>query len=137
MLSLKLPFSTWAVGLDAVEELRDTLLHISLKEELLSISCGGTGQQWTAAGAGALGAADMGMAPAWRRSPLTPHRAARTYTGLGKQTLGGHRQKLVGTRSQEKGAVTLQETDPDLPVSVQESPAEVWIGVGLLQVWGH
>ena len=75
--------------------------------------------------------------PAWRRSPLTPHRAARTYTGLGKQTLGGHRQKLVGTRSQEKGAVTLQETDPDLPVSVQESPAEVWIGVGLLQVWGH
>ena len=62
MLSLKLPFSTWAAGLDAVEELRDTLLHISLKEELLSIFCGGTGQQWTAAGAGALGAADVGMA---------------------------------------------------------------------------
>ena len=28
----------------------------------LSVSCGGTGQQWTAAGAGALGAADLGMA---------------------------------------------------------------------------
>ena len=26
-----------------------------------------------------------------------------------------------------------QETDPDLPVSVQESPAEVWVGDGLLQ----
>jgi len=26
------------------------------------ISCGGTGQQWTAAGAGALGAIDLGMA---------------------------------------------------------------------------
>ena len=26
------------------------------------ISCGGTGQQWTAAGAGALGAVDLGMA---------------------------------------------------------------------------
>ena len=75
--------------------------------------------------------------PSWRRSPLTPHRAARTYTGLGKQALGGHKQNFVRTRTQEKGAVTLQETDPDLPVSVQESPAEVWICVGLLQVWGH
>ena len=61
MLSLKLPFSTWVAGLDAIE-LRDTLLHISLKEELLSISCGGTTQQWTAVGAGALGAAEVGMA---------------------------------------------------------------------------
>ena len=31
-------------------------------ELCLSISCGGTGQQWTAAGAGALGAADLDMA---------------------------------------------------------------------------
>ena len=31
------------------------------------------------------------------------------------------------TRTQKKGAVTPQETDPDLPVSVQESPAEVWV----------
>ena len=55
-------FSTWAGALDAVEELRGILLHVSLKEELLSISCGGTSQQWTATGAGALGAADVGMA---------------------------------------------------------------------------
>ena len=31
-------------------------------ELCLSVSCGGTGQQWTAAEAGALGAADLGMA---------------------------------------------------------------------------
>ena len=31
-------------------------------ELCLSISCGGTGQQWPATGAGALGAADLGMA---------------------------------------------------------------------------
>jgi len=31
-------------------------------ELCLSISCGGTGQRWTATGAGALGAADLGMA---------------------------------------------------------------------------
>ena len=61
----------------------------------------------------------------------------RTFTGLGKQTLGGHKQNLVHTWTQEKGAVTPQETDPVLPVSVQESPAEVWVGGGLLQVWGH
>ena len=65
------------------------------------------------------------------------HRAIRTYIGLGKQTLGGHRQTLMCTRTQEKGAVTPQETDPDLPMSVQESPAEVWVGDGLLQGWGH
>ena len=33
-------------------------------EPCLSVSCGGTGQQWTAAGAGALGAVDLGMAQA-------------------------------------------------------------------------
>ena len=61
----------------------------------------------------------------------------RTYTGLGKQTLGGHRQNLLHTRTQEKGAATSQETDPDLPLSAQESLAEVWVGGGLLQGWGH
>ena len=33
-------------------------------ELCLRVSCGGNGQQWTAAGAGALGAADLGMAQA-------------------------------------------------------------------------
>ena len=61
----------------------------------------------------------------------------RTYTGLGKQTLGGHKQNLVRTGTQEKGAVTPQETDPDLPVNVQESPGEAWVGGGLLQGGGH
>ena len=58
-----------------------------------------------------------------------------TYTGLGKQTLGGHKQNLVCTRTQEKGVVTPQDTDPDFLVSVQESPAEAWVGGDLLQ--GH
>ena len=31
-------------------------------ELCLSVSCGGMGQQWTATGTGALGAADLGMA---------------------------------------------------------------------------
>ena len=39
----------------------------------------------------------------------------RTSTGLGKQTPGGHKQKFVCNRSQEKGAVFPQDTEPDLP----------------------
>ena len=67
---------------------------------------------------------------------MSQNRITRTYTGLGKQTLGGHKQNLVHNRTQEKAAVTPQATDPDLPVSVQESLEEVWVGSGLLQGWG-
>ena len=61
----------------------------------------------------------------------------RGSTGLGKQTLGGHKQNLVCTRTQEKGEVTPQETDPDFPVSVQESQAEVWVSGVLLHGCEH
>ena len=37
---------------------------------------------------------------------------------------------LMFTRTQEKGAVTPQETESDLPVSVQESLVEAWVGGG-------
>ena len=33
--------------------------------------------------------------------------------------------------------MTPQETEPDLPVSVQEPPAEAWVDGGLLQSQGH
>ena len=78
------------------------------------------GQQWPTTGAGALGAADLGTASALLEevviNPL--HRATRTYTGLGKQTVGGHKQNFVHTRTQEKGAVAPQETEPDFSVRV-------------------
>ena len=45
--------------------------------------------------------------------------------------------RTLCTRTQEKGAVTPQETDPDLPVCVQESAAEAWVGCSLLQGRGH
>ena len=41
--------------------------------------------------------------------------------------------KTVHTRTQEKGAITSQETDPDLPMRVRDSLAEAWVGSGLLQ----
>ena len=68
---------------------------------------------------------------------ISPTTDPSELTGLGKQTLEGYKQNVVCTRTQEKGTVTLQETDPNLPVSVQESQAEVWVGGGLLQGWGH
>ena len=55
--------------------------------------------------------------------------------GCGLSPAGGG--CLVCTRTQEKGAVTPQETEPDLAVSVQETPAEAWVGSGLLQGPGH
>ena len=51
--------------------------------------------------------------------------------------LGGHKQNLVPTKTQGKGAVAPQETEPDLPVSVQECPVEVWIRSGLMQDQRH
>ena len=56
------------------------------------------------------------------------HRTGETE----KQTLGGHKQNLVHTRTQEEGAVIPQETDPALPVSVHESPSDSWVNGGLL-----
>ena len=41
------------------------------------------------------------------------------------------------TRVQEKGAVTSEETDPDLSVGVQESPTEALVNSGLLQDQGR
>ena len=45
--------------------------------------------------------------------------------------------KPVCTRTQEKGAVSPQETELDLPVSVQESLVEAYIYSGLLWGQGH
>ena len=49
--------------------------------------------------------------------------------------LRGLIQNLVLTRTQEKGAVTPQETEPDLPVSVQMPPADAWVDSDI--PWGH
>ena len=40
--------------------------------------------------------------------------------------------RVFSCAHQDLGAATPQETDPDLPVSVQESPVEAWVGGGLL-----
>ena len=51
--------------------------------------------------------------------------------------LGGHKQNLVCTRTQEKGAMTPQETELDLAVSVWESLEEAWVDSGLPWGQGH
>ena len=54
----------------------------------------------------------------------------------GNRLLEG-KAKLVSTRTQEKGEVTPQEPESDLSISVQESPAKVWVYSGLPQGQGH
>ena len=47
---------------------------------------------------------------------------------------GSSREELPDTGEEQphiQGAVTPQEIDTDLPVSVQESPAEAWVDSGL------
>ena len=55
----------------------------------------------------------------------------------GQETDWRAKQNLMCTRTQKKEAVSPQEADPDLPVRVQESLVEVWVGSGLLQGLGH
>ena len=78
----------------------------------------------------------MWQKPSWRRLPLTPPQSCQNLHRTG-ETYSWRAQNLVHTRTQEKGAMTPQETDPDLLVSVQEAPAEAWVGGGLWQGWGH
>ena len=42
-------------------------------------------------------------------------------------------QSFVHTRSQERGAVSPRETEPDFPLSVQASLVEAWVDSGLLR----
>ena len=63
-------------------------------ELCLSVSCRGTGQQWIAAGAGALGAVNLGMACALLEEvAINPTIELPELTQDWKQTLGGHTHK--------------------------------------------
>ena len=97
-----------------------------------------TDQQWPATVVEALGAADLGVAYALLKvEPLTPPYSHQNLHRTGETDSWRAQIEPWGTRTQEKGAMTPQETDPDLPVSVQESRAEAWVGGGLLQGWGQ
>ena len=63
----------------------------------------------------------------------------RTSRGLGEtdSSLGGHKQNFVHIKTQRRGAVTPEETEPKLPASVRGPPVEVWVGRGSPQRWGH
>ena len=89
----------------------------------LSISCGGMGLKWSAAGA--LGATDLGMAQALLEEvAINPTIELPELKQDWEIDFGGHKQNLMCTRTQEKGAMTPQKTNPDLPRNVQESPVE-------------
>ena len=86
-------------------------------ELCLSISCGGTAQQSTATGAGALGAADLGM----------------IYALLEEVAINPTIELPERTQDWEIDSWRAQ-TEPSVH---QESPEEVWVGGGLLRGSGQ
>ena len=111
--------------------------------ECASVSCGGTGQQWPAAGTGALTTADLGHAARGisplggdhhcispTTEPLSSLEPPRNLTleASGTRLRNFHRtgetdsrraQRESSAQDQGKGAVSPQETEPDLPRRVQ------------------
>ena len=72
--------------------------------------------------------------PSWRRLPWTPQRAARTHTGLGKQTLGGTNRTLCsGPRRKEQWPHRrLTQTCPECPGVSSGGSGQRWPAAG----WG-
>ena len=89
--------------------------------------------------AGALGAADVsyGISPLGGGHHYFMIELPELTQNWGIRLLKGTNKKLVCSRTQEKGAVAPKETDPEFPVSVQESLAGVCARGGLLQGRGH
>ena len=74
--------------------------------------------------------------PSWRREPLAP---PQNYQNLQRteETGSWRAQTELCTWGPRRKEQWPQETGPGLPVSVQESPAEAWVGSGLVQGRGH
>ena len=81
--------------------------------------------------------------PSWRRSPLTPSQSCQNLHRTGETDSWRAQTEPCAYQDPEKLAVTPQENDPDLPMSVQEFPVEVlgqnWpdAGLGALSVAVH
>ena len=62
------------------------------------------------------------------------------FQGNRDSSTGGHKQNFAHTKTQRKGAVNPQETEPKLPASVAGPPVEMWVawvGRGSPQEQGH
>ena len=55
----------------------------------------------------------------------------------GNRLLEGTNNTLCAAGERNSISMSPQETEPDLPVSVQASPVEVWVDSGLLQGQEH
>ena len=92
--------------------------------------------EWTAAGARALGAVDLGMAQALLEVTINPTIELPGLTQYWETD--SWRAQIESCEHQDSGERSSdpKETDPDLPVRVQESLVEAWVGGGL-QGWGR
>ena len=61
----------------------------------------------------------------------------RRTGGTRDSSLGGHKQNLVHIKTQRKGAVTPQVTEPKPPARFGRPPVEAWVRRGSPQWWGY
>ena len=71
---------------------------------------------------------------ALRASRIRLYDSQRTR-GNRDSSLGGHKQNSVHTKTQRRGAVTPQETEPKIPASVGGPPLEALVGRDSPQGW--
>ena len=96
-------------------------------ELCLSISCGGTGQQWSSIGTGALA---VGMALVLLEEvTINPAIELPELTEDWEIDSWRVQQNPVHQDPGERNS----DSTGDLPVGVWKSPAKVWVGGGLLQ----
>ena len=97
-------------------------------ELCLNVSCKGTGQQGTDAGAEALGAGDLGTAYAFlEKVTINPTIDLPELTQDWETDSWRAQIKPCGHHDPQQRSSDSTETDPDLHVSVQESPVEAWL----------
>ena len=75
--------------------------------------------------------------PSWRRLPLTPPQSLQNLQRTGEMDSWKAQIKPCAHQDPGERRSDPTETDPQLPVSVQESPMKVWVTVVLLQGQGH
>ena len=64
-------------------------------------------------------------------------RASRMTEGNRDSSLGGQKYNFEHTKTQRRGAVTQQETEPKVPINIGGPPVEAWVGRGSPQGWVH
>ena len=96
------------------------------------VSCDGTGQQWPSIRAW-VQQTWVWNKPSWAYSPLTPPQKHQNLHRTGETESWRTQTEPCVHQDPGERSMSPREPDPDMPMSVRESPVEAWVGGGLLQ----